>query len=338
MEILPLLHGCKIIMGDWVKQLALNLPVGCRVVVITEEQVYARYRDGIEKKPVICISGGEAAKSWETVDRIVTELLELEVDRSTFIVGLGGGVVSDITGFVASIYMRGCRFAFIPTTLMAQVDAAIGGKNGINFKGYKNMLGTFRSPEFVVCDPSFLMSLHERDYLSGLSEIVKAGLIANTGLFDYLEENVRQLLGREREVLGFVIRESIRIKAEIVQADEKEENLRRLLNLGHTFAHALEAFREYHHGEAVSIGLSVITRISVKCGKLDAGTGKRIIELLTSLGLPTETDIPMISLLDTVRKDKKREGDGIYLVFPLAIGRSVVEKLSFTELEKLLED
>ncbi len=191
-----------------------------------------------------------------------------EIDRTAFIVGIGGGIVCDITGFVASTYLRGVRFGFAATTLLAQVDASAGGKNGVNFSGYKNMVGMFNQPEFVICDPEVLQTLSERDRGCGLAEIVKHAAIADDGLFCYLEENVGEVLALSPPTVRRMVYDSVVIKSEIVNRDEKETGERRKLNFGHTFGHAVEKITGAPHGEAVSIGMMVAARLSARRGYL----------------------------------------------------------------------
>ena len=329
-----MLHGSRILVGEEVEKWKVYLPANRPVFIITEEEVYRHYASCMEGFPVIRVDGGEKNKGWETVSAIVSRLIELEADRSAFIVGFGGGIVCDLAGFVASIYMRGCCFGFVPTTLLAQVDAAIGGKNGINWEGYKNILGTITPPAFVLCDPRLLLSLPEREYRAGLAEVVKVAMLADPALFSYMEEHISPLMERRSEVLLHLIRESVRIKVEVVSRDEREAGLRRLLNLGHTFAHVIERRQGLIHGEAVSIGLCMATRLSHFHGKCSGSLEEKICSLLEKLGLPTRTDIAASCFLQDIRKDKKREGEYLFLILPLETGRCEMTKMSFSLLEE----
>ena len=330
------IQDSRIVIGEQIVHLRKYLPPGQKVIVITEESVYSIYQNILRDYEVIRIRGGEIHKSWETIDRITGELIRLEADRNTFIVGFGGGIVCDITGFVASIYMRGCRFGFVPTTLLAQVDASVGGKNGVNYHGYKNILGVFNQPEFVICDPEVLDTLDDREYAAGFSEIVKAAMIADAGLFCYMEEHVKPAWQKDRACLEVLVKAAVNIKASIVERDMKEGGVRRLLNLGHTFAHALEKNGIPLHGEAVSIGLCMASRLSVCKGYMSEEEAERVRRLLELFHLPIRTSIAVSQLLNAMRKDKKRDKEHIHLILPIGIGQCKEEFVSFAELESLI--
>jgi 3-dehydroquinate synthase len=286
---------------------------------------------------VIELGSGEKMKSPETVRNIYSRLVELEADRSSFVVGIGGGVVCDVAGFVASTYMRGLRFGFVATTLLAQVDASVGGKNGLNFQGYKNIIGMFRQPEFVICDPALLASLPGREVLCGAAEIVKHALIRDADLMAYLETNCDKLMQLDTEVIKHVVSVSVAIKSAVVNQDEHEQGLRRILNFGHTFGHGLEMVKRLSHGEAVAAGMMIAARISVKKGLLGQNEATRIEALLRKLNLPTRVPVDRVELLDALKKDKKRQQEGVHYVLLTGIGKAVVEKISFGELETLAE-
>ncbi|MDR2414846.1 MAG: 3-dehydroquinate synthase [Odoribacteraceae bacterium] len=331
------LHGSRIITGECAGTLDRYLPVG-RVIIITNAVVRALHGKLFPPGEVIEIGDGEHYKTLETIDYIAGKLVELEADRDTFILGVGGGIVCDVTGFIASIFMRGCAFGLVPTTLLAQVDAAVGGKNGVNHRGFKNMLGVFNQPRLVACDPLFSRTLPLQEYVAGFAEIVKAAMIADASLFRYLEEHVEQALERQEDFLQHVVRESIRIKANIVAGDERERGDRRLLNLGHTFAHAIEKCAAFSHGQAVSAGLCIAARLSVRLGLASEEDRQRVTRLLERLGLPVTTEIPLTMLLAAARADKKKSGEAIYFVFPVGIGRCEARLLSFTRLEELVNE
>jgi len=219
-----------------------------RVIIITDDNVAGFYEKDFSKADVIRIGTGEGVKTLETVERIYQQLIKLEADRSVFLVGIGGGIVCDVTGFVASTYLRGVSFGYVPTTLLAQVDASVGGKTGVNFMGYKNMVGVFNQPAFVICDPGVLKTLPQRDLISGFAEIVKHAAIADELYFTYLEKNAANALALDPEVLEQIIYDSVVIKADIVNRDEMEKGERRKLNFGHTFGHAVEKTAGISHG------------------------------------------------------------------------------------------
>lgn len=326
----------QVILGDARQELP-RLTAGRRTIVVTDSRVYPLYRDMIDPYEHIVIGRGEENKTLSTVDGIYGELLRLGADRRTCLVGFGGGIVTDITGFAASTYMRGLRFGFVASTLLAQVDASVGGKNGVNYEGYKNMVGTFNQPDFVICDPSLLRTLPEREFRAGLAEIVKCGLICSDELFNLFETRSFGDFYGDPDLLRRVVKESIRIKAEIVERDERESGDRRKLNLGHTFAHAIEkCSREFLHGEAVAIGLCMAAELSAKTGRLSAGEEERVRAAVRGLGLPAEAGVDRRLLFEALKSDKKKEQDTIHFVFMEGIGRSSIANLPFTELEKLL--
>ncbi|MBF0234970.1 MAG: 3-dehydroquinate synthase, partial [Desulfamplus sp.] len=246
----------EIHVGESIKNVVNYLPKGKKTVIITDENVKNYYeQDFPQGCPVITISTGEKIKTLATVEMIFRELIAFGADRSTFILGIGGGIVCDITGFAASIYMRGVEFGFVSTTLLSQVDASVGGKNGVNFDSYKNMVGVFCQPRFVVCDTSLLATLPPDEISNGFAEIVKHALIADAPMLDYIEANIDKALALDREVISKLVEDSVRLKASVVQKDEKEAGERKKLNFGHTLGHALEKLNSIGHGRAVSIGM-----------------------------------------------------------------------------------
>jgi 3-dehydroquinate synthase len=321
-----------IVVGENLKNLNAYLP-DTPVVIITDEIVAGLYEKDFPSAPVIRIGIGESIKTLDTVGRIYRELIRLEADRSVFLLGIGGGIVCDITGFVASTYLRGVRFGYAPTTLLAQVDASVGGKTGVNVDGYKNMAGVFSQPGFVVCDPMVLKTLPERELCSGFAEIVKHAAISDADYFTYLEENAANALALAPEALERIIYDSVAIKAGVVNRDETEKGERRKLNFGHTFGHAVEKTTGLPHGEAVSIGMAVAAKLSAARGMLGPDEVGRIIDLLTRFHLPTRIQGDRENILEAMARDKKRSGDGIHFVLLSAIGRAVVEKISLAELE-----
>ncbi len=234
--------------------------------------------------------------------------------------------------------MRGLRFSFVSTTLLSQVDASVGGKNGVNFKGFKNMLGVFNQPQFVLCDITMLKTLDEKEFKAGFAEIVKAGAIKSDKLFSYLESNYASALKADQEVLENIIYDSVKIKADVVTADEKEKGERRKLNFGHTFAHAFESMVRIRHGEAVSIGMVLASRLSHKLGLLDLQDVTRIKNLLERLQLPVDAGNMLKGAISAMKKDKKREGDKLHMILLKQIGEAVVHQLTYHQLENKLYD
>ncbi|MBK8809093.1 MAG: 3-dehydroquinate synthase [Bacteroidales bacterium] len=271
----------------------------------------------------------------DTRNRLFEELTNNEFDRSSYILAIGGGIVCDISGFAASCFMRGIDFGFISTTLLSQVDASVGGKNGINFKGYKNMIGNFNLPQFVICDPEMLKSLKKEDLLCGMGEVVKHGIIADKSLFEFIEKNAALALQSDPKVLERFVYDSVVIKSGIVNKDAREKGERRKLNFGHTFGHAIEKVKQIPHGMAISIGMVVAAELSVSRNLLSRAEADRIKNVLKSLQLPTQIDIKAEEALNALKRDKKRDGDSIHFVLLKSIGEAVIEEITIKELEKI---
>ncbi len=327
-----------ILIGYGLQDLQARLPTE-KVAVITDRTVAGLYSHLFPPGPVITTSPGEAFKTLESAATIYRELIAGNADRSTMLVGIGGGVVCDLTGFAASTYMRGIRFAFAPTTLLAQVDASVGGKNGVNLDGFKNMVGVFNQPELVLCDLDVLATLPAREIGCGMAEIVKHAAIADAELFDFLDANADQLNNLDRSGLERVVSDSVRIKSGVVNRDEKEVGERRKLNFGHTLGHAVEKLAGLPHGEAVSAGMVMAAALSVRRGLLTEAELFRLTRLLNRFQLPTRLDslgLDPQTLFQAIFKDKKREGDSIHLVLLHGLGRAVVEPTSMEELKAAL--
>lgn len=334
-------HGVSgdslVMIGESINNVAEYLS-GRRAIIVTDVNVYRHYHDLFPTDRVIQIGTGEAVKTLATVSGLIGKLIEMETDRSEFIIGIGGGIVCDVAGFTASIYERGLRFGFVSTTLLSQVDASVGGKNGVNFEGYKNMVGVFNQPEFVICDPDLLKTLTEKEVLNGCAEIVKHAAIADRGLFHYLEENYRGILELDKEVIEKVVHDSVMIKSGFVNRDEREMGERRKLNFGHTIGHALEKVTGITHGEAVSIGMAASAVISENRGRLAKKDRIRIENLLTNLGLPTSIQADKSKIIEALGKDKKREKNNIHFVLLKGIGEAVIENIDIRELPSLILD
>ena len=307
-----------------------------RTVIITDSTVSSLYQERFPACPIISIGLGEKIKTLETVTTIFSQLVDLEVDRSTFILGVGGGIVCDIAGFVASTYMRGIRFALASTTLLSQVDASVGGKNGVNFGGYKNMVGVFNQPEFVLCDMALLKTLPVRELLCGYAEIIKHGAIADDHMLDFLENHRDAALDLERAIVEHIVYRSVEIKAGVVTRDEREHGERRKLNFGHSFGHAIEKLTGIPHGEAVGIGMVLAAKLSVQKGLLSPIDARRLERIVESYGLPVQPPVDAQSMLTVMRKDKKREGSQFHFVFLDALGSARVEEIPFDELHQLV--
>ncbi len=271
------------------------------------------------------VSSGEASKSVEMADQLWRKLRELGADRKSVVVAVGGGVIGDLAGFVAATYGRGVAFVQVPTTLLAQVDSSVGGKVGINLPDAKNMIGAFWQSLGVLIDTDTLATLPDREYRAGLAEVVKHGVILDADFFDYLEANVEPINARRADVLQFVVARCCRLKADVVEQDEREETgLRAVLNYGHTFCHAIEAvtgYGEFLHGEAVSIGMLCASRLAERLGRVDAEFTHRQHNLLAALGLPTKLpNLNVEELLAAMQRDKKVEHGRLRFVLPTRMG------------------
>ena len=312
-----------------------------RVVLVTNETLMPIYGErfaktladaGISVLPIV-LPDGEAFKDWPALNRIFDALLAHRCDRKTTLIALGGGVIGDITGFAAAIYQRGVPFIQMPTTLLAQVDSSVGGKTAINHPLGKNMIGAFYQPQLVLADTDTLATLPEREFRSGLAEVLKYGLILDVTFFEWLEANMDGLLKREGAALAYAIRCSCEIKARVVAEDEREtakEGGRALLNLGHTFGHAIESALGYGvwlHGEAVGSGMALAAQLSKDLGMLDATACERAVKLIERTGLATRLPgkITPDEMLDHMGRDKKNEGGAIRLILLKRIGEGVVD-------------
>ena len=329
---LPGRHGVSTIWaGESISELRSLLP-NTDVWIITDENLLRHYREHFQDMPAYVLKAGEQSKEIGSIQKICRWLMEQGADRDAFILGFGGGVVCDIAGFVASVYMRGVDFGFVATSLMAQVDAAIGGKNGVNLDGYKNIIGTFNQPRFVLCDHEMLHTLPSTEIKNGLAEVVKHCLIDGKELFYRMMEASESVLKLEKSILAEMIEHSVRVKTGIVGRDEFERGERRKLNLGHTWGHAVEKTDGIPHGQAVSIGLAFAARLSEHKGMLTTSERKDVIKLLQALGLPTETKTNANTIAQHILKDKKKTSDHIHFVLMIGIGSVVVEPITHSEL------
>src|SRR5712692_10169769 len=268
------------------------------------------------------MSDGERYKKLATIEVLAEKLSHLGADRNSVIIAFGGGVVGDVAGLLASIYMRGVEFIQVPTTMLAQVDASIGGKTGVNLRAGKNLLGTFHQPRAVLIDPAVLATLPDREFRSGLYEALKCGVIGNPELFSRLENIHVKQLRRDGATLEWVIAESVKLKAQVVSADERESGLRRVLNFGHTIGHALEAetkYRRFLHGEAIAWGMIAAANIAAAMGKTTPAS--RIIEAVLRLGPLPKVEVNTQDIIRRLRADKKTLDGRVHFVLPVKIGQ-----------------
>jgi len=276
----------------------------------------------------ILVPDGERFKALQTVSRIYESLLKANADRASTVVTFGGGVIGDMAGFAAATYLRGIALVHVPTTLLAQVDSAIGGKVGVNHPLGKNLIGAFYQPHAVAIDPSVLATLPRREFRAGLYEVIKYGMTSSPALFDRVARESRAIFGKKSQVLAEVIAESCRIKASVVSADEREAGPRRILNFGHTAGHALEAvtkYRRYRHGEAVAYGMLVAAELACGRGALAERDRQALADLIASLGpLPPIGDITSTQMLEAMQHDKKMVNGRLHFVLPTAVGATVI--------------
>lgn len=305
-------------------------------VIITDENVQRIYGHLWSKYRTIVISPGEESKSIETYTSVCLQLLRYDIDRGGFIAGIGGGVVGDLAGFVASTYYRGLRFGLVPTTLLAQADAAIGGKNGLNFNGFKNILGTFHQPEFIICDPGVLTTLPHPEISCGLAEIIKHALIADSTLLDFIETNARQLYQLERKSIVHAIERSVKIKSSFVNEDERDRGVRRILNFGHTVGHAIEQHAGLPHGYAVALGMIFAVDFSVRRGYLAEVWRSQIRKLLLSVNLPVQCNADRKEIFRLLLRDKKRENARLHFIFLEKAGKARIDEITPEEIHSLL--
>ncbi len=321
----------RILLGGMLESLAGRCEKGRPAVIVTDENVRRLYAKSFPPWPVVTIPAGEANKTLRTVSGIYREFLKLNIDRHWLVAGVGGGIVCDVAGFASSTYLRGLEFGFAATTLLAQVDAALGGKNGVDFLGYKNLVGTFNQPRFVICDFETLKTLPEKEIRCGLAEIIKSAAIADAELFSFLETDIGSCIGLDRRAVEYAVERSCRVKIGIVGVDEREGGERKKLNFGHTYGHALEKISRPSHGEAVSAGMAVAARLSVKRGLLSRDDENRLTDLLAAAGLPLAMKVSRARLREALLKDKKRKGGRIQFVLLGRLGGAVIEDVDSEE-------
>ena len=313
-----------------------HFPKEKRFVSIIDASIAPIYNSYLPH-PQVHISVSEKFKRLKEVERLALLLMEMDVDRDTTIVAVGGGVITDLVGFVASTYMRGLPFIFVPTTLLAMVDASIGGKNGVNLMNYKNIIGLFRMPEFTLICPQFLQTLPPKEFRNGWAEMVKSFIMADRQSYFAFMSLTEEQLNLYPEIAPYLLK-AAEIKMTIVERDPLEKGERKLLNLGHTFAHAMELEGRIPHGAAVGIGIALAAKLSVKLSLLDQSECDTIVRGLLQVGLPTASPIPMNRMVDSMKRDKKRSGEVINLILIKKIGEAVVYPLPVSKLKEALHD
>ena len=309
-------------------ELSLYLKLDRKVLIVTDSKVPKEYSEIVAKQCeapfIVTIKEGEASKNFDNYKMLLQKLVEYDFARSDAVIAVGGGVVGDLAGFVAASYMRGVDFYNIPTTVLSQVDSSIGGKVAIDFSGYKNLVGAFYPPKAVIIDPETLKTLPERQISNGLAEAVKMALTSNAKLFDIFEnENIMENIDR-------IIEESLKIKRFVVENDEREAGLRKILNFGHTLGHAVEVQNEGHyHGECVALGMLPMCSNEIR---------KRLIKVLEKLNLPTKISFDSDKIIEAMKHDKKISGDSITVITVDEIGSYKMEDIKFLELASKLKE
>jgi 3-dehydroquinate synthase len=303
-------------------------------VIITDENVFAKQQKKFKGWKQIVIKAGEEFKVQATVDDIIQQLIDLGADRKTTLIGVGGGVITDITGYVAGVFMRGIAFGFVPTSILAMVDAAIGGKNGIDVGLYKNMVGLIRQPSFLLYDFSILKSLPKEEWVNGFAEVIKHACIKDAPMFKLLEENKLDYFKKDFTLLAKLIQRNTLLKTKVVVGDEFENGERKLLNFGHTLGHAIENLYKIPHGHAVSIGMGVACKFSASL--LGFKDTERVVKVLKQYGLPPQFEFDKDEAFRILKTDKKKTNQSINYVLLKKIGSAEIVPLSFDQIQTLI--
>ena len=305
-------------------------------IFITDENVFAAHQKKFKGHNTIVLKAGEASKTQPTVDSIIQQLIAFEADRTSILVGVGGGVVTDLTGYVASIYMRGIKFGFVPTTLLALVDASIGGKNGVDVGVYKNIVGVTKQPSFILHDLLFLNTLPEAEWQNGFAEIIKHACIKDAAMFKELQSHNSKFYRSKKKECCLLIQRNAKIKLKVVQADEFEQADRKLLNFGHTLGHALENQYDLSHGQAISIGITYASEISQQL--LGFKQTDAVVNVLEQYGLPTYADFDKQKVFEVLKMDKKRASKEMNYILLEKIGKGIVLPIPLDDLENLISN
>lgn len=306
-------------------------------IIVTDSRVAGLYGNLLSGYHSIVIPEGEASKVMATALTITDRLIAYEAHRHTLLIGLGGGMITDLTGYVAATYMRGMRCGFVPTTLLAMVDAALGGKNGVNHGLHKNLIGTTRQPEFIVPDTSFLQTLPQEEWSNGFAEVIKYACLFDEALFEQLATTNLSTYQADANTLNNLVKRCCGWKNKIVTADEKETGERKLLNFGHTAGHAIETLYQLPHGQAVAIGMLIACYVSENVAGLDAGFKYRLQQVLAQYGLPTTMTLDADKVTGLLRMDKKRNADDIDYIVLEEAGSGKIMRLPFDEIHKAIK-
>lgn len=306
-----------------------------KAVVITDENIASLHGDRFNGWKTIVLKAGEKYKQQATVDNLISQLINLQADRETFVVGVGGGVITDLVGYAASVYMRGVKFAFVPTSILAMVDAAIGGKNGVDVGVYKNLVGVIRHPEFLLYDYSFLKTLPREEWTNGFAEIIKHACIKDAEMFSLLEDNSLETFEQSPRKIAELVKRNAGIKYNVVSRDEFERGERKLLNFGHTLAHAIENICKLPHGNAVSIGMTAACEISTGLNGFSPQEKERVKRVLEKYQLPVDMKFDKEKVWEVLLMDKKKAGDTMNFILLDKIGNGVVKPIPLTQLKDI---
>jgi 3-dehydroquinate synthase len=304
-------------------------------IIITDENIFKHHQQKFKGWNTVVLKPGEEHKVQATVDAVIEQLIEMEADRKTTLVGVGGGVITDITGYAASVYMRGLKFGFVPTSLLAMVDASVGGKNGIDVGVHKNMVGVIRQPAFILHDMIFLNTLPEAEWQNGFAEIIKHAAIKNAAMFKELEANGIEKYKAKQKLICDLVQRNTLLKAKLVQQDEFETGDRKLLNFGHTLGHAIENQYELSHGQAIAIGMTYACHISEQLTGFKQTD--KVIKVLEQYGLPTYASFNKKKVFDVLKMDKKRVRNEMSYVLLEKIGKGMIKQIELKRLEQIIE-
>lgn len=327
----------EIYTGENFQNIEKYIPCQKQLFVLIDENVNRIYKKHLSFSHQIIIPAGEESKSWEKVQMVYRGLLELGCNRNSFLLGVGGGVTCDLAGFVASTFMRGIEFGFISTTLLSQIDAAIGGKTAINLDGYKNIIGSFAIPRFVINDVRMLSSLPNLEIEHAMAELIKTAIVGSKELFLFIERYVDEILCLEEIFLLPAIEKAVEIKVKLVNEDVFDKGIRNYLNLGHTWGHAIEKTRHLKHGEAVALGLLFASKVSVHYGKLSENKQKRIEKLISACQLGAGKQIDIEKAFQTLKYDKKKEADAVKFILIEDFGKVFSERITWGKMQQLIK-
>ncbi|MBZ5856737.1 3-dehydroquinate synthase [Flavihumibacter profundi] len=304
-------------------------------IVITDDHIFSLYQKQLKGWNTIVLKPGEEYKSQQTADAVIDTLIEMEADRKTTLIGIGGGVITDLTGYIGAVYMRGIRVGFVPTSLLAMVDASIGGKNGVDVGVYKNLVGIIRQPSFLLFDAGVLKTLPETEWQNGFAEIIKHACIKDAAMFRQLATHDIDWYKVKKKELAALIRRNALLKTKVVQVDETEQGDRKLLNFGHTLGHALENQFELSHGQAVAIGMTYAAHLSETI--LGFKGAEKVVDVISQYQLPTYARFNSSKVFDVLKHDKKRERDSLHYILLQKIGKGIVHTLPLEQVKKIIE-